>query len=824
MKLIFTVLLFISTLTAFPQNRIDGIVIDQADGEGIPGATVEIKSLGRAVITNPDGTFTIPGIPEGTYEFRISHVSYMNVNLDIDIPSEDNIEIRLEARTFMAEEVIVKSTRAGKTAPVTYSEMNQEEIKNMNQGQDLPFVLNFMPSVVTTSDAGAGIGYTGIRIRGSDATRINVTINGVPLNDSESQGVYWVDIPDIASSTQSIQVQRGVGTSTNGAGAFGGTINLQTNHLDADPYAELINGIGSFGTRRHTLNFGTGLLKQHWAIDGRLSKIESNGYIDRASSDLDSYYFSAGYYGKKTIVKALMFGGDERTYQSWYGTPEAVLDNDAEGIENVIINNGLDEEQAENMRTAGRTFNWYLYENQVDDYQQDHYQLHASHRFSDRVTAQVALHYTYGRGFYEQYRRDDDYADYGLDDVVVGGTVLTSTDLVRRRWLDNDFYGMTYALMYKPGNSTELTLGGGWNRYSGGHFGEIIWTETAAGNVPKDYRYYDNTGDKDDFNTYLKAVHQLNRRWQIFGDLQFRRIDYAINGVDNDLRALDLATEYNFFNPKAGLSFMPGERSTVYASFAVANREPVRTDFIDNPETPEPERLNNLEIGYRLSGSMFSFEANGYWMGYRDQLVLTGELNDVGSPLRRNVADSYRAGIELQVGWSISPKFSWQANATFSSNKIKSFTEVIYDYGPAFDEFNVIENIYKNTDIAYSPSVIAASQLTWKVLNGAFHSEDRLEVSLLSKYVGDQYLDNTSNESRKIDDYFVNDLRLRYSIENWVFSGIDFTLQVNNVFSERFSSNGYTFGYQGGPDYVVRENYYYPQALANYMITLGIRI
>ena len=824
MKSLLTLLLACSTIFSFAQHSLKGVVVDQSDGKGIPGAVIEIKSLNKAVTTDIDGKFILTDLQEGAVQILISHVSYENFSQDISIPLRQALEIRLESRTFLAEEVIVRATRAGESSPVTHSEMTKEEINAMNQGQDLPFVLNFMPSVVTTSDAGAGVGYTGIRIRGSDATRINVTINGVPLNDSESQGVFWVDIPDIASSAQSIQVQRGVGTSTNGAGAFGGTINLQTNHLDPDPYAELINGIGSFRTRRHTFSFGTGILKDHWAIDGRLSKINSDGYIDRASSDLDSYYFSAGYYGAKTIVKALIFGGDERTYQSWYGTPEAVLKNDSEGIEAVIVNNGLDEEQAENMRTAGRTFNWYLYENQVDDYQQDHYQLHASHRFNDRFTAQAALHYTYGRGFYEQFQRDDDFSDYGLEDAVVGDTILTSTDLVRRRWLDNHFYGLTYALMYQPGGSTELTLGGGWNRYDGDHFGEVIWTATAAGNVPKDFRYYDNKGIKTDFNTYVKTVHQINRQWQIFGDLQFRRIDYTIAGVDNDLRDLDLETQYDFFNPKAGVSFMADDRSTVYASFAVANREPVRTDFIDNPDTPQPEKLNNLELGYRRAGSVLSFEINGYWMDYRNQLVLTGELNDVGSPLRRNVDDSYRTGIELQAGWNISPNFKWQANATFSKNKIRSFTEVIYDYGPAFDEFNIIENTYADTDIAYSPSVIAASQLTWKVFDGALHSADQLELTLLSKYVGDQYLDNTSNENRRIENYFVNDIRLRYSLEGWVFSGIDLTLQVNNVFGEQFSSNGYTFGYQGGPDYVVRENYLYPQALANYMITLGIRI
>ncbi|MEJ2006100.1 MAG: TonB-dependent receptor, partial [Cyclobacteriaceae bacterium] len=497
-----------------------------------------------------------------------------------------------------------------------------------------------------------------------------VTINGVPLNDSESQGVFWVNTPDIASSTQSIQVQRGVGTSTNGAAAFGATINLQTNHLEQDPYAEFINGVGSFSTRRHTFNFGTGLIRDHWAVDGRISRINSDGYIDRASSDLDSYYFSAGYYGKNTIVKGIIFGGNERTYQSWYGTPEAVLENDAEGIEEVIINNGLDEEQAENMRTAGRTFNWYLYPDQVDDYGQDHYQLHTSHRFSDKVTAQLTFHYTYGSGFFEQYERDADFGEYGIDPITIGDTTISSSDLIQRRWLDNHFYGTTFSLNINPDDATEIIFGGGWNNYDGDHFGQLLWSEYASGNVPKDYKYYDNTGKKRDLNAYVKAIRQLGVNWNVFIDLQYRGIQYSVDGVDNDQRLLDVSEEFSFFNPKLGFSYTLNEKSSLYASFAVANREPVRTDFIDNEEVPEPERLNNFEVGYRFRKGNLAFEANGYFMDYRNQLVLTGELNDVGSSLRRNVANSYRAGIELQAAIQVTSSISWQANATFSRNKI----------------------------------------------------------------------------------------------------------------------------------------------------------
>jgi len=817
-------LLMGGTIAASAQYSIRGTITEEDSGESIPGAVIQIAGIERTALTGADGDYAIGNVPEGTYTITISHVSFDDLSRQINVDQDMDLDFALAPATLMAEEVIVRSTRADENVPVTYSEMNEEEIRKQNQGQDLPFILNFMPSVVTTSDAGAGIGYTGIRIRGTDPTRINVTINGVPLNDSESQGVFWVNTPDIASSTQSIQVQRGVGTSTNGAAAFGATINLQTNHLDQDPYAELINGIGSFNTRRHTFNFGTGLINDHWAIDGRISRINSDGYIDRASSDLDSYYFSAGYYGKNTIVKGIMFGGNERTYQSWYGTPEAVLENDQEGIEEVIINNGLDEEQAMNMRTAGRTFNWYLYPDQVDDYGQDHYQLHASHRFSDILTAQLTLHYTYGSGFFEQYERGASFSDYGIADAIIGDSVISATDLVQRRWLDNHFYGTTFSFNVTPDADTEIIVGGGWNLYDGDHFGQVLWAEYASGNVPKDYKYYDNVGKKRDFNIYGKVSRNLGDQWSIFGDLQYRGIAYSVEGIDNDQRTLDVDADFNFFNPKVGLSFSPGSHSTLYASFAIAHREPVRTDFIDNVDVPEAEQLNNFETGYRFRSGNIAFEANAYFMGYDNQLVLTGELNDVGSSLRRNVESSYRAGIELQAGWQLTPSLSWQANATFSRNKIDEFNEVIYDYGPNFDEFNAIVNTYNDTDIAYSPDIIAGSQLTYRLFRNGLTDGDHLELTLLSKYVGDQYLDNTSNESRKINAYFVNDLRLQYSLNNWVFQAIDLTLQVNNIFAEKYSANGYTFGYQAGPDYVVRENYFYPQALTNYLLTLGIRI
>ena len=804
--------LLISTLT-IAQHTVNLKVVDAEDERPLPGSNVVLD--GRGQVADVDGYVNFTKIDQGNHSLSISFVGYKTLKITLAVTGELRQTLKLVPQPYLTDEVILSATRADDNTPVTFKTVEKEKIEALNFGQDLPFILNYTPSLVTTSDAGAGIGYTGLRIRGSDATRVNVTINGIPLNDSESQGVFWVDIPDIASSTESIQIQRGVGTSTNGAGAFGGTVNLQTNARKEKAYADIINGYGSFNTRRHTLGFGTGLLNDKWTVDGRLSRIESDGYIDRATSDLRSYYFAAGFYEGNTMVKAMAFGGKERTYQSWYGTPEAVLDNDVEGIEAVIANNGLNAEQAANMRTAGRTFNWYLYENQVDDYAQDHYQLHVSQRLSDAWTANLSGHYTYGRGFYEQYRYDDDYEDYGLPNVTVGAETIESTDLIRRRWLDNDFYGATFSAIYDNAQLATLTIGGAWNSYQGDHFGELIWAEYA--NFEVGDRYYFSDASKEDFNIYAKTDLQLTNDLSGYIDLQYRNIDYTSEGTDNDLQAISIDRNFDFFNPKLGAYYQLANNAGIYASFAIANREPVRSDIIDSPVRPRAERLYNWEAGYRQTSNKSQYGFNMYYMDYKDQLILTGELNDVGAAIRTNVPESYRLGIELDGAVRFNDYFMWTANLTLSRNKIGTFTEVLYDYGAAFDEFNIVENTYENTDIAYSPNVIAGSQLTFNPVKEA-------ELTLLSKYVGDQYLDNTSNERRQIDAYFVNDIRMSYSFSTSGIREVKLSVLVNNIFDTLYASNGYTFGYSGGPEYVVRENYLYPQATRNFMATLTLRL
>lgn len=796
------------SLSALAQHSISGFVRDAQTNQKLPGATIQLGGTREVDVADAFGRFAFENVNAGTYTLHVTFLGYAEKAEAVNVASDIEVNVDLEQTAILTEAVVVSATRATDKTPTTHTTLGREKIRQQNFGQDLPFLLNWTPSVVTTSDAGTGIGYTGLRIRGSDGTSVNVTINGIPYNDSESLGTFWVDIPDIASSSQSIQIQRGVGTSTNGGGAFGATINLATNTKNDDPYAELINSFGSFNTRRHTLNFGTGLLNNHWVLDGRISRIKSDGFIDRASADLQSYYFSAGFYADKTILKAITFGGKERTYQSWYGVPESRLNNDAEAMETTVINEGWNDSQRENLlRSDSRTFNPYLYKNEVDDYKQDHYQLHFSHQFSSAVTWNTALHYTPGKGYYEQYRYDDDLQDYGLSPVVIGDSTIESTDLIRRRWLDNDFYGFTYALNYDQ-NNWNAVFGGAWNRYDGDHYGEIIWAEVTT--VPSEYRYYFNNGDKRDFNTYLKANYQISSRLNVFADLQYRKILYAVAGIENEQNLLDIDAEFNFFNPKAGLTFSLADDHQLYSSFSIANREPVRNDFVDRPgNAPRHETLRNLEIGYRGSGLNHTIKINYYLMDYKDQLVLTGELNDVGASVRTNVADSYRTGIEVEGLFKFSDRLQWNANVTLSENKIKTFTEVLYDYGANFDEFNVVENVYYDTDISFSPNVIAGSSLSFFPFKNA-------EITLLSKYVSKQYLDNTSNDERSINAYLVNDVRLAYKWRPAFAKEIVFNLLVNNIFNEVYESNGYTWGYLAGSD-AYRENYYYPQAGTNFM-------
>jgi iron complex outermembrane receptor protein len=802
------------SLHAFAQISVTGSVRDSKSNDALVGASVQLEGQNRYSIVDESGKFELKNVPGGTQVFIVKFLGYSELRHSVSLPFSGDLILLLDESNQLTDEVVVFATRANEKSPTVYSNITKLTIQKQNLGQDLPFLLNWTPSLITTSDAGTGIGYTGLRIRGSDATRINVTINGIPLNDSEEHGVFWVNIPDIASSTQSIQVQRGVGNSTNGAGAFGASINLQTNTRNDLPYADVINSFGSFGTQRHTVGVGTGL-KNNFSFDARLSLIKSDGFIDRASSNLKSYYLAGGYYGKRTMIKAIVFGGQERTYQSWYGVPQSKLNNDRDAMLETAAAEGWNAEQTDQLlKSTSRTFNIYTYPNQVDNYAQDHYQLHLSQQLADGLTGNISLHYTYGRGFYEEYKYGASFKKYGFDSLQIGGTKIGSSDLVRRRWLDNHFYGATYSLHYEKGK-VNSTLGGALNRYVGDHFGEVTWAQVSA--IPPGHRYYFNQGTKTDFNVFWKTNYQVIEQLNAFVDLQIRAIDYRAYGIENELNEFQTKTNFNFFNPKVGITYSLSTNQNVYASFGVANREPVRSDFVSNINTspPQHETLHDWEAGWRLKKTNASININCYWMDYTNQLVPTGKLNDVGAAIRTNVANSYRAGIEVDGGIRIHPKLSLVGNITFSQNKIFNFTEVIYDYGAAFDQQTEITNFYRNTDIAFSPNWVGGSSFTYQPFKNA-------EIALLSKYVGQQYLDNTTNSNRMLPSYFINDFRISYSWKPRFMHALTASCLVNNIFNEQYSSNGYTYGYFAGSA-ETRQNYFYPQAGRNLLVMLAMR-
>lgn len=765
--------------SAFAQSVITGTVRDTTNNQPLPGATVKVNN--RTTATNESGKFRFDNLTPGTYALTVTFLGYKDRTVAVSVTDQTDIALYLEESFQLTDELVVYATRANDKTPTTYTNVNQQSIQKQNFGQDMPFILNWTPSLVTTSDAGAGIGYTGVRIRGSDATRINVTINGIAYNDSESQGTFWVNLPDIASSTQSVQIQRGVGTSTNGAGSFGGSVNVQTISQQRDPYAEVTFGGGSFNSQRVTVKAGTGLMNDHWTFDGRASKIKSDGYIDRASSDLDSYYFSGGYYGAKTMVKAIVFGGQEITYQSW---------------------NGIDQETIKTNRTFNSAGALYgqdgsvtgYYDNEVDNYRQDHFQLHLTQKLNDYWNANVSLHYTYGRGYYENYKQGKAFAELGLDDVILGDSTLTAGDFIIRKWLDNQFYGGTFSFNYER-NKTALTIGGAYNQYARAkHFGEIIWAQFASNASIRDH-YYDGESQKNDFNAYVKWNYALSPQWNAFVDLQYRNVHYETSGTDDDLTPYDFSDNLNFFNPKAGVSYSLGANDVLYASYAVANREPNRTDYVDGDVKPKPERLDNIEAGWRRNRENYSLELNYYLMNYTDQLVLTGKLDNVGNPIRANVGKSYRTGVEVSGLIRFFDALTWNANISVSANKNKDYV------------LDPEDGKTRNTNIILSPAVIGGSQLAWSAFAG-------FQATLLTKFVGKQYLDNTETESLTLEPYLVNDVRLSYTLRPKHMRAIDLSLLVNNIFNEQYESNGATYG-----DGVA---YYFPQAGTNFlaMVTL----
>lgn len=811
------------SVTALNAQKIQGVVQDATSNEPLAGATIQLEIEGYEslnAITDLNGRFSLDtkGLPYRTVSLVVRFLGFENTLADVKLTSEavTNVRVKMQPTTLTLQgNLLVKGVRAQGVAPTTYTVLSKQAIEQIDLGQDLPMLLKSTPSVVSTSDAGAGVGYTGIRVRGSDPTRINVTVNGIPINDAESQGVFWVNMPDIAQSVSDIEIQRGVGTSTNGAGAFGATVSLQTNDITEQAYGTVTNGFGAFNTRRHTLEWGTGKMNDHFYFSGRLSKIASDGYIDRARADLQSYYLSAAYADEKTVIKLISFAGAEETYQAWNGTPEARVKNDREGMLAVIANNGYTDEQAQNLLNDGRTFNFYTYDNQVDNYGQDHYQLHISRKLADKLDGYIGLNYTFGRGYFEEFRNDDDFADYGLTRPAALDPTITTTDLIRRRWLRNNTYVGTWNLNWTPKENQSIILGGSVQQYEGDHFGEVIWSEFAA--VPIRSRYYEGIGDKNDASVYAKWTGDISPKLQGYVDLQLRSINYEISGTDNDLRTLGEDLDWLFFNPKAGINYTLNNNASIYSSIAVANREPVRSDIIDAPANLKPthESLYNYELGLKIEKSTYRFAANYYLMYYQNQLVVTGQLNDVGANIRQNVDNSYRTGVEFDGSILLTKRLQWAGNLSLSQNRIDEFTEYLYDYGVNFDEFNIITNTYNNTDIALSPNIITNSQFTYTFNNGT-------SVSWLAKYVGQQFLDNTSNENRALDAYFINDIQLAKTWNTQKLGTIKLLISARNILNEQFENNGYTFGYFAGLQNEVRENYLYPQAGRHLQAQLSI--
>lgn len=666
------------------------------------------------------------------------------------------------------DEVLVSAVRVTTKTPVTFSNLDKKDIKYRNLGQDIPILMNYLPSVVTTSDAGNGFGYTGIRVRGSDATRVNVTINGIPYNDAESQGTFWVNMPDFASSVESLQLQRGVGTSTNGSAAFGASLNMLTDNYASKANGEISSSYGSFNSRKNTVKFSTGLLNDHFELAGRLSTLKSDGYIDRASSNLKSYFLQGTYVGKTTLIKALVFGGTEKTYQSWNGIDGETLVKDR-----TFNSAGMYTDETGNVR---------FYDNETDNYQQDHYQLHWNESFSDKWSTNLAVHYTKGKGYYENYKEDADMAEYGL--LPIGA--ITTTDLVRQKWLDNDFYGTTFSVKYKD-EKFDVIFGGGWNKYEGDHYGKVIWARYASQSELGDH-YYDDFSTKTDGNVFAKANYQFTEKLSFYGDLQYRNVQYKANSIETGL----VDDNFNFFNPKGGLNYEINQKNTLYFSYARANREPNRTDYEGG--NVKPEKLNDFELGWRFNSEKFQLNSNFYYMAYKDQLILTGTLDDVGSPIRSNTDKSYRLGFEVDATIKVSEKFMLRPNFTLSSNK---------NVDLAVDGEN-----YGTTKIAYSPEVIAGNIIVYSPI-------ESLHISLLQKYVGEQYMNNIELPEAKLADYFVNDLNVSFEIKpGSIFKSIMITGLVNNILDKKYVSNGYMYDVYP---------YYYPQAGINFLAGLTLK-
>jgi len=706
------------------------------------------------------------------------------------LPKKDRDTTEIE----VLDEVVLTTVRVARDAPVTHSNVDKEDLETRNLGQDLPVLLNYLPSVVSTTDAGAGVGYTGIRVRGSDATRINVTLNGIPYNDSESQGTFWVNMPDFTSSVESLQLQRGVGTSTNGSGAFGASLNILTDGVSNDAYGEISNSFGSYNTHKHNVKFSTGLLSDHFEMAGRVSIIQSDGYIDRASSDLKSYFLQGAFQDSNTLLKLLAFGGSQKTYQAWNGIEDLdKLENDR-----TFNPSGMYTDLDGNVR---------FYDNEVDNYDQNHYQFLWSQRFNSYWKTNLSVNYTRGEGYFEQYKENRKFGDYGLEPIPMGNDTINRTDLIQRRWLDNHFFAVNANVNYKKDN-LDVSGGAYYGTYTGDHFGEIIWARYASDSEIRD-QYYFGDADKREFTVFSKVSYLINDSWSLYGDVQGRFINYKTSGITSDLVPMVLDEDYAFFNPKAGASYRLNPGNQFYLSYGRAHREPSRSDFRENILTAE--KLDDFELGWRFSSDWAKVNTNLYYMLYKDQLVLSGEMSDTGRPLRTSSGSSYRMGVEIDAEINIGPKFRALPNVALSSNKnvdfVASIDGELVDLG--------------KTNIAFSPSVVVGNILEYRPINN-------MSIGFLSKYVGEQYMGNIDSEKSKLDAYFVNDLNVAYRFELPWTKEVVLSALVNNIFNVKYISNGYFYTYEDdfsnpGQIATVEGAGYFPQATINFLVGATIK-
>ena len=775
-KILIFLFLVASQITIGQTFTLLGKVVDE-NKNPLPGATILVKETKQGTSADFDGKFIV-NLSKGIYNIQVSFIGFKTISREITVFQNDEIEFILSTRATVLDEVLVAAIRANTDAPVTFSNLTKKEIEKRNLGQDIPILLNYLPSVISSSDAGAGVGYTYMSVRGSNGERINVTVNGIPYNDAESHGTFWVNLGDFASSTQSLQLQRGVGTSTNGSGAFGASLNLLTDAISEEANAEISNSFGSFGTRKHTVKFSTGKLNNHIEIAGRLSNIYSDGYVDRATADLKSYYLQASYSDKNTLIKAITFGGKEKTYQAWEGLTADQLKED-------------------------RRQNPYTYENEVDDYQQDHYQLHWNEKLNENWSTNVGLNYTKGAGFFEQFKDGEDAADF--NNLIVDGS-----DVIVRRWLDNDFYVANFNTEYKN-EKLKIINGISYSNYSGNHFGEVIWGSDLAENVNINDRYYYSDAKKTDFSIFSKTTYTFNENWIGYIDLQGRFVNYQTTGITSDIVPIDVDTNFSFFNPKVGITYKINSENNLYTSFAVANREPNRNDFENGVTTNET--LYDFELGWRLNSENIKLNTNIYYMNYKNQLVLTGALDGVGAPIRATSGDSYRLGLEIDADIRLSEEFSIKPNAAFSQNKNRDF----------FSTINGNLEDLGNTDISFSPNVIVGNILMYQ-------PTENLQISFLSKFVGKQYMSNlqsTISDNDLLDSYFTSDFNIIYEIKpKSVVKSIVFSGLINNIFNEKYVDRGYyyTYDYDDSGNTVTGDGAgYYPQATTNFLVGVTIK-